>query len=148
MNVVKQNKRAAATLLNAEPVFDWLAVAVDGFGRKETAPALNLLAIGDAAAFIDPFTGSGMLMALEGSEILAEIVLRNDFKFEQIRQIYRLRQRRKFQRRLRVCSVLRRMSLSPKMTTLAVTALGFSGRSRELLARSTRNALSGNDSAR
>ena len=72
-NVVFGNKRARQTLKDAEPVFDWLAVSIDGFGRKNLPPTTNLLTIGDASAFIDPFTGSGMLMALESAEILAEI---------------------------------------------------------------------------
>ena len=71
--VIFQNKRARETMENAAPVFDWLAVSVDGFGRKNLNPAKNLLTVGDAAAFIDPFTGSGMLMALESAEILAQI---------------------------------------------------------------------------
>ncbi len=75
--VIFQNKRASATLKNAAPIFDWLAVAVDGFGEKNLCLAKNLLAIGDAGAFIDPFTGSGILMALESSEILAQSIAEN-----------------------------------------------------------------------
>ena len=34
----------------------------------------GLLTIGDAAAFIDPFTGSGMLLAFESAKFAAESV--------------------------------------------------------------------------
>jgi flavin-dependent dehydrogenase len=56
---------------HAEPASDWLAVSLESFGRHSPAPAVGLLAIGDAASFIDPFTGSGMLMALESGELVA-----------------------------------------------------------------------------
>ena len=69
--LVFKNKRARFCLKDAEPIGDWLAVSIDGFGKKELRPAANLFTVGDSAAFIDPFTGSGMLMALEGSRLLA-----------------------------------------------------------------------------
>jgi len=36
---VKKNKRAAVTLKNAQPVYDWLAVAVDRWDTKKTIPS-------------------------------------------------------------------------------------------------------------
>ncbi|NJM52362.1 MAG: FAD-dependent oxidoreductase [Blastocatellia bacterium] len=75
--VIFKNIRAKETMQNSIPLFDWLAVSVDGFGVKNLNPAPNLLTIGDAGAFIDPFTGSGMLMALESGEILAKTVERD-----------------------------------------------------------------------
>ena len=58
-NVIFENRRAAETLGDAVKIFDWLAVSVDGFGLKNLHPAKNLVSIGDAGAFIDPFTGGG-----------------------------------------------------------------------------------------
>ena len=52
----------------------WLAVTLESFGRHQIAPAKGLLTIGDAASFIDPFTGSGMLMALQSGELVAGII--------------------------------------------------------------------------
>src|SRR5205085_830374 len=63
--VVESNRRAALTLRDVRVESAWLAVALEGFGRFRVAPARCLLSVGDAASFIDPFTGSGMLMALE-----------------------------------------------------------------------------------
>ena len=74
--VVCQNARAAHTLAHAVTRSEWLAVSLEGFGRRKLAPADGLLSIGDAASFIDPFTGSGMLMALESGELAAEVITR------------------------------------------------------------------------
>src|SRR6185503_10330779 len=75
--VVCQNRRAAFTLKDARVQSAWLAVSLEGFGRGPLAPANGLLTIGDAASFIDPFTGSGMLMALESGELAAGAILKN-----------------------------------------------------------------------
>ncbi|MDQ3743685.1 MAG: NAD(P)/FAD-dependent oxidoreductase, partial [Acidobacteriota bacterium] len=74
--VLMRNRRAAATLAEAHARTRWLAVSIESFGRHAPAPAVGLLAVGDAAAFIDPFTGSGMLMALESGELAARTVAR------------------------------------------------------------------------
>lgn len=137
-NVVFQNARARETLKNAAPVFDWLAVSVDGFGVKTLHPAANLFAVGDAAAFIDPFTGSGMLMALESAEILAASIRRNSCAFEQIATEYRALHRAKFQKRLRVCALLRRAAFVPSLAAIAVSALSLSRAAQMYLARATR----------
>ncbi len=139
-NVVLQNKRAFSTLKNAELVYDWLAVSVDEFGRKDLSPAPNLLTVGDASAFIDPFTGSGMLMALEGAEVLAEILAENHVLPREIADKYKVLHREKFQKRLFVCSVLRRAAFVPAFAKLAISALSLSEKAREFLARSTRNS--------
>lgn len=140
--VIFQNKRAFQTLKNAVPVEDWLAVSVDGFGRKELNPVKNLFAVGDAGAFIDPFTGSGMLMAFESAEILAKVVAENIFTPERIAVNYKFLHRRKFQKRMLVCSLLRRAAFVPVLTKSAISALSFSTKLRMLLARSTRQTFS------
>ncbi len=137
-DVIFQNKRAAQTLKNAAPVEDWLAVSVDGFGQKELNPVKNLFAVGDAGAFIDPFTGSGMLMALESAEILANVIKENKFAVEQIAKEYKTLHRRKFQKRLLVCSIMRRAAFVPKFAKSAIFLLSRSATAREILARSTR----------
>jgi flavin-dependent dehydrogenase len=136
--VIFQNPRARASLKDAVPVYDWLAVAVDGFGSKNLNPALGLISIGDAAAFIDPFTGSGMLMALESGEMLANAVWENSFQPEKIAGNYRIHHARKFQKRLWVCSLLRRAAFAPEMAKIAVSALSFGNFPRKILARATR----------
>jgi hypothetical protein len=66
--MVMKNQRAAYTLEQAQPESEWLSASWERFGRQHPSPANGLLAIGDSAAFIDPFTGSGMLMAFESGE--------------------------------------------------------------------------------
>ncbi|MDQ3321649.1 MAG: NAD(P)/FAD-dependent oxidoreductase [Acidobacteriota bacterium] len=136
--IIFQNKRARETMQNAAPVLDWLAVSVDGFGGKNLHPARNLLTVGDAAAFIDPFTGSGMLMAFESAEILAVTIAENASAPEKIAANYKILHGQKFQTRLRVCRVLRRAAFVPNLAKFAISALNLSARARKILARSTR----------
>ena len=137
--VVFQNCRAAETLRSAKPVFDWLAVSVDGFGAKKLSAARNLFSVGDAAAFIDPFTGSGMLMALESAEILSSVIAEKNLSFEQRREKYEVSHHEKFQNRLRLCSVMRKLAFMPKLTEIAVSFFGLNESALRFLARSTRN---------
>ena len=145
--IVMSNSRAAETLRGARVSSEWLAVALESFGRRELVPADGLLMVGDAASFIDPFTGSGMLMALESGELAGACVTRSlpDLRaggmFASLAEDYRARYRERFERRLRVCSWLRRAAFAPGLATQAgIVALGASERMRRLLARATRPA--------
>lgn len=140
--VIFQNERARETMENAEKTFDWLAVSVDNFGENNLNPAANLFAVGDAAAFIDPFTGSGMLMAFESAEILARTIIENAICPEKIPDIYKHLHKEKFQNRLRVCSIMRRAAFVPNLARLAISALSLSRTARIFLAHSTRQTLS------
>lgn len=138
-NVVFRNKRAAVTLREAEPVMDWLAVSVDSFGQNEPSRAANLFSVGDSAAFIDPFTGSGMLLAFQSAALLAESVVLHQSAPNAIADSYNSKYTRMFARRLRFCSILRRATFVPYLPTAAISLLNLSKRSRELLADSTRS---------
>jgi flavin-dependent dehydrogenase len=137
-NVIFENRRARETMCDAKAVFDWLAVSVDGFGVKNLSPAENLLSVGDAAAFIDPFTGSGMLMALESAEILARSIFENKNSTSEIARNYAVSHREKFRRRLFICDIMRRAAFAPKLADGVIYALNFSRRATEFLTRSTR----------
>jgi flavin-dependent dehydrogenase len=139
-NVIFQNTRAKETLKEAENLYDWLAVSVDGFGIKEINPAKNLLTVGDAAAFIDPFTGSGMLMAFESAKILAVVIAENQYSAEKIVEQYELLHKAKFQRRMQVCKIMRQLSFIPSFAKSAISVLSLSKRFRETLVRLTRKA--------
>lgn len=158
--VVASNRRAARTLRDARVESAWLAVALEGFGRFRVAPARGLLSVGDAASFIDPFTGSGMLMALESGELAATTVARHlmqlreddstddtrghglaaeSNRFDALAREYRDLYRGRFGARLRVCSYLRRAAFAPRsLVELGVAALGASALARRTLARATR----------
>lgn len=136
--IVYKNARAFEMMGKSAPVFDWLAVAIDGFGKKELSPVPNLVSLGDAGAFIDPFTGSGMLMALESGEILAE-ALRDSSTAEQTVNIYKCRHLGRFQKRLLACKTLRWAAFRPELARVAISAFGLSRFPRQYLARVTRS---------
>lgn len=138
--VVFRNTRARNTLKNAARVHDWLAVSVDEFGEKELNPAGNLFTVGDAAAFIDPFTGSGMLMALESAGILANCTGRHYSSPHELSLAYTSLYRQHFAKRLRVCSLLRKAAFLPNLAGSIISALSLSEKAREFLTRSTRPA--------
>lgn len=145
--VLMKNRRAARTLAESRARTRWLGVSLEGFGRHEPAPFEGLLAVGDAAAFIDPFTGSGMLMALEGGELAARAVsnwlARGRREFDEIARDYRRAYASRFDARLRLCGLLRRAALAPSaLAEVSVVALNASAHLRRRLARSTRGQAS------
>ena len=91
----------------------------------------------DAAAFIDPFTGSGMLMAVQSSAILADSITTNATPAA-IAASYSPAYRRHFTNRLRVCWALRQIAFMPRLATGVVWTLRMSSSSRRYLARMTR----------
>jgi menaquinone-9 beta-reductase len=136
---VMKNRRAAHTLEAAEVCSDWLSASWERFGRQRPSPAPGLLAIGDSAAFIDPFTGSGMLMAFESGELVAQTILRRqDESFASLEVDYTAAYRRAFDSRLRICGLLRRAAFSPRFVELGIAICGASERFRNRLARATR----------
>jgi flavin-dependent dehydrogenase len=142
--VLMKNRRAAQTLAGACAPVGWLAVALEGFGRRPLVPAANLLTIGDAASFIDPFTGSGMLMALESGELAAQTVarhlpaLRRNERFDDAAFHYSTLYNQVFGARLRVCALMRRAAFVPRLAETLIFALGASAPARRYLARRTR----------
>ena len=143
--IVCRNHRAAHTLEHAEPVTPWLAVALEGFGRHSVTPIAGLIAIGDAASFIDPFTGSGMLMALESGELAAQTIHKHLSEIntpDAVRQLgeeYRAAYHQQFNTRLRVCSSIRRAAFTPGLASMAIRFFGASNGLRRRMARATRS---------
>lgn len=139
--MVMKNPRAAYTLGHAATSSEWLSASWESFGRQSPAPAKGLLVIGDAASFIDPFTGSGMLMAMESGELAAEVILRHRDRLETttLATDYTAAYNEKFHSRLRLCSLLRRAAFHPLLTEWGVTIFGASERFRNRVARATRS---------
>lgn len=141
--VVCQNSRASVTLADARAASPWLAVSLEGFGRHSVAPAGGLLAIGDAASFIDPFTGSGMLMALESGELVAGIIAdhldaRTRLKTSELNADYQTAYHERFDARLRACALMRRAAFVPGLAEVAIRLFGASDRLRQRVSRATR----------
>jgi len=142
--VVFANTQAARALKNARVVDSWWAVPIESYGRNELAPANGLLTIGDAAAFIDPFTGSGILLALESSKIAAAVVTdcrpqtgpKSDFT--RLAAEYDKRYGAEMDRRLRVSSLLRRIAFAPLLAETVIKGMALSEGLTHRLARATR----------
>lgn len=138
-NVLFANQRAKNALENAVPAEPWLAVSIENYGRFNLAPAEGLIAVGDAAAFIDPFTGSGMLLALECSRIAAKAIEANRHKtFTELAGSYSEKHRLAFDRRLRISSWLRNMAFVPFFAESTIKLLSLSTALTRRIARATR----------
>jgi menaquinone-9 beta-reductase len=142
--IVCRNQRASHTLREAVPDSDWLAVSLEGFGRHSPTPADGLLTIGDAASFIDPFTGSGMLMALESGELVANTIMRHwpqldELQLRTLSEQYRAAYERQFNSRLRLCSLIRRAAFAPGVADFAIRLFRASDTLRRRVARATRS---------
>jgi flavin-dependent dehydrogenase len=143
--MVMQNPRARHTLATATTSSEWLSASWEFFGRHSPAPAQGLLAIGDAAAFIDPFTGSGMLMAFESGELAAQVIAKhkNTLKTHDgiaaLAEDYANQYRKKFDSRLRICGLLRRAAFIPRLTEWGVAIFAASERFRNRVVRATRS---------
>jgi geranylgeranyl reductase family protein len=68
------NSRASDRLSSSTVVGDWVTGGPLVFGRKRPVES-GILAIGDAAGMIDPFTGTGIQIALRSGELAAESVI-------------------------------------------------------------------------
>jgi len=142
--IICQNRRAAYALEHAHACTPWLAVSLEGFGRHIVTPASGLLSIGDAASFIDPFTGSGMLMALESGELAARVIgdhlatIRLGAGLGELEISYRAAYKTRFHSRLRVCSMIRRAAFLPGLAQMAIAVFGLSDHLRRRVSRATR----------
>lgn len=136
---VMKNRRAAYTLERASAESEWLSASWERFGRQRPSPAKGLLAIGDSAAFIDPFTGSGMLMAFESGELVAETIIRHRDNLDAVEKNYAAEYVRKFESRLRICGLLRRAAFKPRLAGLGIAIFGASDQLRSKIAKATRS---------
>ncbi len=143
-NTVLLNPRASQTLKSARIVGPWLSVALEGFGRKKLNRKKGLLTIGDSAAFIDPFTGSGMLMALESGELAASAIVRSRSEIATssglkiLSNYYSEEYAKRFNSRLRFSGMLRRVAFQPRVAQITIGVCGLSDSLRNWVAKSTR----------
>jgi len=146
--IIMKNPRAAYALECARPRSEWLSVALEGFGRRNPVPLCGLLAVGDSAAFIDPFTGSGILMALESGELAATTILshlpklNNSHSLTLLGRDYSDAYIQIFERRLRISGFLRLSAFVPFADEAAILLFSLNDRLRRKLARATRSAAS------
>jgi flavin-dependent dehydrogenase len=124
--VICSNRRATMTLEKVEIVSTWHSTTLQNFGCGSVATVQNLFAVGDAAGFIDPFTGSGILIALESSKLLAQIIRQHKAEFPRdfmkFRQSYEQAYKAKFGKRFGLCNFLRFLAFS---SPLLVESIAF-----------------------
>lgn len=138
--LVMKNRRAAYTLEHAQTESEWLSASWERFGRQQPSPAKGLLAIGDSAAFIDPFTGSGMLLAFESGELIANVINRHREELDAVEADYTAEYLRKFESRLRISGWLRRAAFKPRLAGIGIALCGASKHFRSRLVRATRSS--------
>src|ERR1041385_7429009 len=138
--LVMKNRRAAYTLEHAQTDSEWLSASWERFGRQQPSPAKGLLAIGDAAAFIDPFTGSGMLMAFESGELVADVINRHGNEVDAVEAEFTAEYLRKFDSRLRISGWLRRAAFKPRLAGIGIALCGASKHFRSRIVRATRSS--------
>jgi menaquinone-9 beta-reductase len=144
---VMRNSRAASVLATATRCSEWLSVSLEQFGMQDPSPKPGLLAIGDSAAFIDPFTGSGMLMALQSGELAARLIAKfvssnqsvDSTSLSRLARAYCDEYRESFDLRLRTSWFIRLTAYRPRLAEMTILVIGLSDRFRNWIARATRS---------
>ena len=113
--------------------------------RAKALGGARWFAVGDAAGYVEPFTGEGMAWAVMSAAALAPIAARAVHRWDDslVRE-WEAAHRRAIGTRQRACRVVSRVLRSPALTTLAVRALSaFPVLSRPVVARLNRPSLLG-----
>jgi len=85
-----------------------------------------------------------MLMALESGELAAEVIgdhldaIRNGCGFDELSAQYRFAYEKRFDSRLRMCSLMRRAAFVPGLAEMAIRFFRTSDRLRQFVTRATR----------
>jgi flavin-dependent dehydrogenase len=137
---VMRNRLARERLERAEVSGKWYSVGPLSFGHRRHGRN-GVLAIGDAGGMIDPFTGTGIQMALRTGELAAAAVingLSNKSTAESVMAGYARSYAGEFGDRLKVAGWLRKVAFSPLLASSFASILALSpGLTRSLL-RATR----------
>jgi len=137
---LRTNPAALRRLQYAEVDGEWLGTGPIIYGRRKTIS--GVLSIGDAAAFIDPFTGSGMLLALTSGELAANVINESfaagKRDIQTIKKRYDELHRAQFGWRFRACAMLRGLAFKPMARNAMVTILSRHQSLMKLAALSTR----------
>lgn len=135
------NPAARRRLSGATVDGEWLGTGPITYGRQPATP--GVLSIGDAGAFIDPFTGSGMLLALSSGELAARVVRRvvaerGTVAAAMVIELYRRIHEVEFGTRLRASAALRALAFSPRARNLLAALLTRHATLARIVALSTR----------
>jgi flavin-dependent dehydrogenase len=122
---MRLNPAAHRRLRNVVIEGEWVGTGPITYGRRRPIP--GVISIGDAGAFIDPFTGSGILLALSSAELAAEVI-RQAFS-QGVRDVaviskrYDQLHRARFTWRFRACALLRAVAFNSTARNALVSAL-------------------------
>lgn len=148
---IMKNRLACERLAASEVVGKWHSVGPLAFGKRRLSKG-GIIAIGDASGMIDPFTGTGIQIALRTGEIAAESILeaRNNgpdpvSNVEQVLAYYQTRYDLEFNSRMMTAGLLRMVAFSPQAANLLA---GVFARVPWLARRVLRATRSGNNMQR
>lgn len=162
-----KNILARQRLQGADVVGKWYSAGPLKFGRRHLARD-GVIAIGDASGMIDPFTGTGIQMALRTGEMVAEAMFetmgasrarqeasshstapgevgtvslgRSSTSFpDSVLARYERRYEREFDNRMKVASLLRVAAFSPATASLAARVLARAPRLTNIVLGATRS---------
>lgn len=144
---VMRNTQARERLRGAEVVGKWHSVGPLAFGHRRLSQS-GVLAVGDASGMIDPFTGTGIQMALRTGELAAQAILQTmnghtaihgDDLFDRVLSRYAEDYAREFGARMRVAGWLRGVAFSPTIAGPVAGLLALSPRLTRYVLRATRS---------
>ena len=117
---ILKNRLARERLAATEVVGKWHIVGPLAFGKRRLSKG-GIIAIGDASGMIDPFTGTGMQIALRTGEMAAEAILEAQnnapdpaSKVERVLAAYQMRYDLEFNSRMMTAGMLRGVAFSPR----------------------------------
>jgi len=162
-HTLMNNSLARERLRGAEPAGKWHSAGPLTFGRRRLARD-GVIAIGDASGMIDPFTGTGIQMALRTGEMAAEAIVnamgavhstaiaegrgagrqRQSTVLDSVLAYYARQYESEFYNRMRIAGLLRAAAFSPATASVVASVLTRMPRLTNLMLRATR---SGNGSS-
>ena len=138
------NRRARARLRKAEVSGKWHSAGPLTFGHRRLARD-GVIAIGDASGMIDPFTGTGIQIALRTGEMVAEAIFESMDSSAEHQTLsasavarYAARYEREFNRRMRTAGLLRVAAFSPAAARLMAGVLARAPKLASFVLRATR----------
>jgi flavin-dependent dehydrogenase len=145
---IMNNRLARSRLSRAQVAGKWYTVGPLAFGRRRLSQS-GVIAIGDASGMIDPFTGTGIQIALRTGELAAESVIASlnspstgqsaEGLFQNVLARYSAAYEAEFGKRMRVAGLLRRVAFSPATANSLASVLAVApGLARKVL-RATRS---------
>jgi flavin-dependent dehydrogenase len=158
------NRVAGERLRGAKLAGKWHSAGPLTFGRRRLSRD-GIIAIGDASGMIDPFTGTGIQIALRTGEMAADAIVKimdgvdaatratgkiseapsRSSMLDSALEVYTRQYENEFYSRMRVAGLLRTAAFSPATASVVASVLARMPRLTNVVLRATR---SGNDTRR